>query len=169
SGPALPLCLDLVPDQRRNIGAAEIFHRADAGRRGDVDLGEEAADHVDADKEEPPLAQSGPEPSADFALARRQIGRLRYAAARHVRAQIVRRRNAIDRAGEFAVDQDDALVAVLYRREEFLHHPGLAERGGEQVVERAEIEILAGDAEYGLAAFAVKRLHHDVAVRGAKL
>jgi len=31
----------------------------------------------------------------------------------HVGAQIVRRRHAVDRAGEFAVDQDDALVAMF--------------------------------------------------------
>ncbi len=36
------LFLDLVPDQRRDVGAAEILHRADAGRRGDVDLGEDS-------------------------------------------------------------------------------------------------------------------------------
>jgi hypothetical protein len=40
---------DFVPDQRGDVGAAEIFHRADAGRQGDVNLDEEAADHVDAD------------------------------------------------------------------------------------------------------------------------
>ena len=31
-------------------GTAEILHRADAGRQGDVDLAEDAADHVDADR-----------------------------------------------------------------------------------------------------------------------
>ena len=97
-----------------------------------------------------------------------EVGRLRHAAAHHVGAQIVRRRHAVDRAGEFAVDQDDALVAVLHRRQEFLHHPGLAEHGGEQIVERAEIEILAAEPEHRFAAFAVERLHDDVAVLGAK-
>ena len=57
---AAPLPLDLVPDQRSDIGAAEVFHRADAGRRGDIDLGEEAADHVDTDEQQAPLAQSRP-------------------------------------------------------------------------------------------------------------
>ena len=50
---------------------------------------------------------------ADFALAIGQLGRLRGAAAHHVGAQIVRRRHPVYRAGEFAVDQDDALVAML--------------------------------------------------------
>jgi hypothetical protein len=139
----LPLFLDLVPDQRRDVGAAEILHRADAGRRGDVDLGEEAVDHVDADKQQAALAQRRPEPGADFALAVAQVGGLGHAAAHHVGAQIVRRRHAVDRAGEFAVDQDDALVAVLHFGQEFLHHPGLAEHHREQIVQRAEIHVLA--------------------------
>src|SRR5205809_7971273 len=52
-----PLRFDLVPDQRGNIGASEFFHRANAGRRGDIDLGEKATDHVDADEQQAPLAQ----------------------------------------------------------------------------------------------------------------
>src|ERR1700685_898503 len=66
------------------------------------------------------------EPGADFALAVGQVGGLGHAAAYHVGAQIVGRRHPVDRAGEFAVDQNDALVAVLHRGQEFLHHPRLA-------------------------------------------
>ena len=108
------------------------------------------------------------EPGADFALARGEVGRLGHAAAHHVGAQIVRRRHAIDRAGKFAVDQDDALVALLHRRQKFLHHPWLAKGRGEQIIERTEIEILALQPKHRLAAFAVKRLHDDVAVLGAE-
>ena len=50
-----------------------------------------------------------------------------------------------------------------------MHHPLLAECHSEQVIKRAEIEILLGQAEHRLAAFAVERLHHDIAVGGAKL
>src|SRR5580658_1974228 len=52
-----PLRLDRIPDQCRNIGAAEIFYRADAGGGGDVDFRQEAVDHVNADEEQPALAQ----------------------------------------------------------------------------------------------------------------
>src|SRR5262249_22709735 len=156
---ATALRFDLVPDQRGDVGPAEILHRANAGWRGDVDLGEEAADYVDADEKEPPLPQRRPEPGADFALAGEKIGRFRHATAHHVRAQIISRRHAIDGAGELAIDQNDALVAVLHRRQEFLHHPRLAERDREQIIERTEIEVLAGKPEYGLAALAVQRLH----------
>src|SRR4051812_27802695 len=38
------LGLDLVPDHGRHVGAAEVLHCPDAGRRGDVDLGEVAVD-----------------------------------------------------------------------------------------------------------------------------
>src|SRR5262249_33824723 len=71
-----PLRLDLVPDHGRHVRAAEIFHRADAGRRGDVDLGEVTVNHVDADEEEPALAQRGADPGTDLALARGQLGLL---------------------------------------------------------------------------------------------
>src|SRR5262245_39783124 len=53
--------LDLVPDHGRHVGAAEVLDRPDAGRRGDVDLGEVAVDHVDTDEEEPALAQRRPD------------------------------------------------------------------------------------------------------------
>ena len=46
----LALRLD-APDQRSDIGPAEILHGTEAGRRGDVDLGQVAVDHVDADEE----------------------------------------------------------------------------------------------------------------------
>src|SRR5690349_23999041 len=59
---AAALRFDLVPDQRSDVGAAKIFDRADAGRRGDVDLGQKAADHIDADEQEAPLAERRPEP-----------------------------------------------------------------------------------------------------------
>ena len=149
-------------------GPPRILHRADAGGRGDVDLGQEAVDHVDADEEEAALAQRRSEPGADFALALGEIGGLGHAAAHHVGAQIVGRRHPVDRAGELAIHQNDALVAVLHRGQEFLHHPRLAEHRGEQIVERAEIEVLGREPKHRLAAFAVKRLHDDVALLGAK-
>jgi hypothetical protein len=45
-----PLLLDRVPDHRRHIRPAQPRDGADAGGRGDVDLGEVADDHVDADE-----------------------------------------------------------------------------------------------------------------------
>jgi hypothetical protein len=39
----VPLRLDRIPDQRRDIGAAEILDRADADGGDNVDLGEETS------------------------------------------------------------------------------------------------------------------------------
>src|SRR5437868_9902583 len=71
-----PPRLDAVPHHLGDVRAADVLHRADAGRRGDVDLGEVVADYVDAHENEAALAQVRPEPRADLALARRQLGRL---------------------------------------------------------------------------------------------
>ena len=123
----LALGLDRVPDRHGEIGAAEPLDRADAGRRGDVDLGQIAVDHVDADEQKAAPLELRPDRRADLALARGELGFLRRPAAHHVGADVVGRRHAIDRALRLAVDQDDALVALRHRRQELLDHPGLAE------------------------------------------
>ena len=166
---AAPFLLDLVPDQRRDVRPAEILDGADAGRRGDVDLGELAVDHVDADEHQAALAQRRADGRADLALALASV-RLSFGAP--PRTMLERRSSAagtrLTAPAIFAVDQDDALVAVLDRGQEFLHHPWLAEGDREHVVERAEIEIVPGEPEHRAAAVAVERLHHDVAVLGAE-
>src|SRR5688572_10259328 len=45
-------CLDRVPDARGEVDPVEAVDLLDARRRGDVDLGEVLADHVDADEDE---------------------------------------------------------------------------------------------------------------------
>ena len=54
-------------------GAAEALHLADARRRGDVDLGQIIADHVDADEDEAAALQLRADRLADLALALRQL------------------------------------------------------------------------------------------------
>src|SRR6516165_5600697 len=49
------LCLDTVPDHGGYVGAAQASDGANAGRRGHVDLGEVAIDHVDAGERETAL------------------------------------------------------------------------------------------------------------------
>ena len=165
---SVALRFDLVPDQRRHVGSAEILDGANSGGRGDIDFGEIAVDHVDADEQQAALAQGRADPLADLGFAVGQFGCRRRATAHHVGSQVVGRRNAVDRAGVFAIDQDDALVAVLDVGQKFLHHPLLAEGDREHIVERAEIEILAREPKHRFAAVAVERLHHDVAVLGAE-
>ena len=97
--PRRRLRLDGVPDRDREIGAAEPLDRADAGRRGDVDLGEMAVDHVDADEEQPALAAARADASRrSRARARVSSVVLRRAAAHHVGADVVACGHAVDRA-----------------------------------------------------------------------
>ena len=76
----------------REIGPADAFERAQPRRRGHVDLGQPAVDHVDADEDQPAPFQLRPEPRADFLLARVEFGRRRRAAAHHIGADVVLRR-----------------------------------------------------------------------------
>ena len=63
-----------------------------------------------------------------------------------------------------AIDENDALVAAADSGQEFLHHPLLAETGGEQIEQRAVIGVLRQQPEHGRAAMAVQRLHHHFAM-----
>ena len=84
--------------------------------------------------------------------------------AHHVGSQVVGCRDAVHRAGVFAIDQYDALVTMLDVGQKFLNHPLLAEGAGEKIVKGSEIEILAFEPKHRFAAFAIEGLHHDVAV-----
>src|SRR5208282_6292867 len=64
---------DRIPDLRRDLDALEPRDLLDAGRRGDVDLRQPVADHVDADKDEPLGTQGRPDRSTDLAVARAQF------------------------------------------------------------------------------------------------
>src|SRR5262245_46524998 len=104
----LPLGLDLIPDQCGRVRPTEILHGANARRRGDVDFGQISADYVDADEEEPTLAQGLSDASTDLAVARREFRFVRNAAADHVGPQIIGRRHPVHCPGELTIDQEDA-------------------------------------------------------------
>jgi hypothetical protein len=86
----------------------------------------------------------------------------------HVRARFARRRNAVDGADRLTVDEDDALVAFAHRRQIALDDERLAVDVLEDLEQRRQILIAAGDAEDAGAAIAVKRLEDDVAIFLAK-
>ena len=157
-----------VPDLRGDVRTSKLGDRPNTRRRGDVDLGEIAVDDIDADKQQSALAQCGTDPLTDLALAGRQIGRLRCSAADHIGAQIIRGGHAIDGTGEFAVDEDDAFVAMLHFRQETLDHPWLAKRHREHIEQRSEIHVLRHYAKNSGSAVTMQRLHHNRAVLGAK-
>src|SRR3546814_5921017 len=109
--------LDRVPGHARRIAVVEAVDRDDPGGRGDVDFGEPfAADHVDADEDQPAFAQRGPEDVANLLLARGQFGGLGIAADREVRAEFAFAGFAVDCARDLAVDEHDALVALAEDR-----------------------------------------------------
>src|SRR3954454_13224657 len=65
---------DRVPDLRLDIDAVETVDLLNAGWRGDVDLGQVIADHVDADEDQSAFLQCRADRLADVALARRKRG-----------------------------------------------------------------------------------------------
>src|SRR5687767_14577009 len=77
AGSGGPAALYRVPDLALDRSAREAIDLLDAGGRGDVDLGEIAADHVDADEDQSAFAQLGADGVADLALALGEFGALR--------------------------------------------------------------------------------------------
>ncbi len=70
-------------------GAAEALHFPDAGGRGDVDLRQIVADHVDAGEDQAALFQFRAERRADLSFSRSEsVGRFRPAADMHVGARL---------------------------------------------------------------------------------
>ena len=97
----------------------------DAGRRGDVDLGQVVADHVDADEDQPRRARSA-RCLADLAVARGQpvfYGLPPTCMLERASPSAGTRLTAPDR---LAVDQDDALVALPHLGKVALRHDRLA-------------------------------------------
>ena len=82
----------------------------------------------------------------------------------HVGAILVLCRDAVDGARELAIDQNDALVALADIGEIALGDERLAKALREELNERAEILVLAGEAEDAGAAIAVKRFQDDLAM-----
>ena len=157
------LGLDCIPQKARDIGTAEALDLADAGRRGNVDLGEIIADHVDADEKEATFAQGGADAVADFLLAFRQFRMLGAPADMHVGPAVVLGRHAVDRADRLAIDQDDALVALADIGQVLLRNEGLPEHQAEGFEQRGEIAVVLLEMEDASATVAVKRLDDDVA------
>src|SRR5690242_5616897 len=116
------LALRHVPDHGGDVRPSERGDLPDAGRRGDVDLGEIVADHVDAGKDQPAPLELRPKPRANLLVALRERRGLGLAADMQIGARLAWRRHAVDRAGDLAIDQDDALVALGDLRHVTLHH-----------------------------------------------
>ena len=71
-----------------------------------------AADHVDADEQQAAALQLRADRGADFTFAVGKLGLFRGAAGGEVGPEFALPRPAVDRSGNFAIDEDDALVAL---------------------------------------------------------
>src|SRR5882672_4114361 len=161
--------LDAIPDlglQRHPVEPVDLLQ---AGRRGDVDLGEPVADHVDADEDHAEPRQFRSDGVADLAVALAELGLHRFAADMHVGARLAFGRHAIDDADRLAVDQDDALVALAHLGKIALGDQRLAAALREHLEQRGEILVVGPDAEHARAAIAEQRLQDDVLVLGAEI
>src|SRR5258708_38746824 len=99
--------LDSIPDLRFQRDAVETVDLLQAGRRGDVDLGEIVADHVDADEQQAALGELRPDDLAQFPVALAERVLHRHAADMHVRPRLALGRHAVDEAARLAVYQGD--------------------------------------------------------------
>src|SRR5690606_28491263 len=119
------LRFDGIPQKSRNVRAAKFLHLSDTGWRGDVNLRHVIADHVDADEDEATLAQGGPDPRTDLAVASGQFYSFRPATDMHVGPAVGFCRNPVDGADRLPIDEQDALVALAYGGEIGLGNIGL--------------------------------------------
>src|SRR6185312_825792 len=115
-GPVAKSCsdlrLDAVPDRLLDLHPVESRDLLQTRGRGDVDLGEVIANHVDPNKNHPLVPQGRPDRLADFPVPRGQRRCLRPSADMHVRPCLALGRNTVHGTHRHAVDQDDPLVAA---------------------------------------------------------
>src|SRR5690606_4572288 len=96
----------------RDVEAHLLTDLLEAGRAGDVDLGDVVADEVESDEQQPARGERRRERLADLAIARRQRPRDAGAAGGEVAAELAGLRDAREAVRhDFAADQQDALVA----------------------------------------------------------
>ena len=117
----------------------------------------------------PRALSSGPSAAQISSSRGGELGLRRLAADREVGADLAFARDAVDRAGDLAVDEDDALVALGDAGEEGLDHVRLAIGGVEDLDQRGEVGAVAADLEHRLAAIAVQRLDDDLPMLGEEL
>ena len=117
----------------------------------------------------PRFLSSGPSDGADFLFARGELGLRGRAADREVGADFAFAGHAVDRAGDLAVDQDDALVALGDLGKELLDDVRLAIGAVEQLDQRGEVAAVGADPEHRSAGEAVQRLDDDLAMLGEEL
>src|SRR6185436_8063667 len=153
--------LDGIPDPCRKIDVIKAVDLLNARGRGDVDLGQVIANDVDADEDQPLFLQGRTDRIANFAIPGAEAAGHGLAADMQVRARLPFRRDAVDRAGRLAVDQNDALVAIADLRQVALRNHRLSIELGKHFLERVQILILSRDMKDAGAAVTEQRLDDD--------
>ena len=113
-------------------------------------------------KDQAALFQGWPDHGADFPVAVCHSGFDRLPAHMHVRAGLALCWHAVNGANGFAVNQNDALVAIADVGEIFLDDHRLAIELGEQLHQAGQVFITGLDVEHAGAAIAEQRLDDHV-------
>ena len=158
--------LERVDEHLGDVEAGLLGDLLEAGRAGDVDLGQAVADHVEPDQQQAarapasgrsPRRSRGRAPSSGCATPLPPAARLpRISLPCGMRASAIRHR--------LAADHQDALVALRRSRAgSAAPSPSCAPSRLSVSMMRAEVQAVGADAEDAHAAHAVERLQDDVA------
>src|SRR3569833_2368477 len=116
---------DGVDEHRRDVEARLVRDLLEAGRAGDVHLGEVIADHVQSYQQQAAGCQQGSQRTGDFAVALRQRLGDAGAPGGQVAAHFARLRDARERERHrFAANDEHPLVALDDVRDIALGHDG---------------------------------------------
>src|SRR5437899_137332 len=154
---------DSVEKHPGDIEAGLVGDFPEAGRAGDVDLGEPVPDHVQADEEQPLARELRPERVRDFQVSPRERLRDPGAAGGQVAARLARLGDARKamRYG-FPPDQQDALVALADLRDlAHEHHVEFIERRLLWRCDPIPGVLVAGESEAGSFADNPTALPHE--------
>src|SRR5262249_55239413 len=145
------------------VRIVEAVDFLDAGGARDVDLGDEAADDVEADEVETVEPEAGRHPAADLSGAVVDGAPDHPAADADVAAGLGRAGHAEDRAERLAVEDDQALVAVTHGGEVALRHHEARAFDRRHLEERVQVAVGAVDVQDAGAPAAVERLDDHLA------
>src|SRR5690554_4541954 len=159
------LLFDAVHQFSTDIGAVGRVNFANAGRAGDVDLGQVITDHVQTDKQQPAAAQLRTYLGRNPAIALTQRACLTAPTGGEIAAGFTGLRNPRQAVGyRLAIDHQDALVAVLDLRQITLRHDLLLAMQGKGFDDHADIRVILANPEDHGAAHAIQRLENHVFV-----
>src|SRR2546425_1898766 len=156
---------DSVEKHPGDIEAGLVGDFPEAGRAGDVDLGEPVPDHVQADEEQALARELRPDRVRDFQVSPRKGLCRGGAPGGEVAARLARLGDARKamRYG-FPRDQQDALVALADLRDVALRHDRFCAVAKQRFDDHVAVGIARGDAKHRFPAHSVERLEHYVAV-----